>query len=302
MTENTTRPEAPRDTERPAEPDATECTERPAEPDITGGTERPAEPDNTGGTERRGEPSATDDAERRAELAAALARVRQRIAAACRAAGRHPDEVQLLAVTKTRPATDLALLFDLGQQAFGENRPREAAAKVAELARLRPVGRPRWHQVGRVQRNKARLVARWADRVESVDSERLVDALDDAVRRALDAGQRAEPLSVLVQLSLDADPARGGAPVERVPALADRIAETEGLRLDGVMAVAPLGADPDRAFAALAEVAERLRQRHPRARVVSAGMTADFEWAIRYGSTWVRVGAALLGERPLASP
>jgi pyridoxal phosphate enzyme (YggS family) len=244
----------------------------------------------------------TDDAERRVELATALARVRRRIAAACLAAGRHPDEVQLLAVTKSRPATDLALLLDLDQQVFGENRPQEAASKVAELSRLRPAARPRWHQVGRLQRNKAGLVARWADRVESVDSERLVDALDDAVRRALDAGQRAEPLSVLVQVSLDADPARGGAPVERVPALADRVAETEGLRLDGVMAVAPLGTDPDRAFAALADVAERLRQRHPRAWVVSAGMTADFERAIRYGSTWVRVGAALLGERPLASP
>lgn len=239
--------------------------------------------------------------DRRAELAAALERVRARVAAACQAAGRDPGEVELVAVTKTRPASDLALLLDLDQRTFGENRPQEAAAKVTELARLRPAGRPRWHQVGRLQRNKARSVARWAARVESVDSPRLVDALADAVRRALDSGQRDAPLSVLVQVSLDNHPGRGGAPIQQVPALAERVQAAGELELDGVMAVAPLGADPDPAFAALAEVAARLRDQHPRARVISAGMTADFERAIRYGSTCVRVGTALLGDRPLAS-
>jgi pyridoxal phosphate enzyme (YggS family) len=240
--------------------------------------------------------------ERRAELATALAEVRARIASACAAAGRAPDEVSLLAVTKTRPASDVALLLDLGQCAFGENRPQEAAAKVEQLTELRPAGGARWHLVGRLQRNKARSVASWAARVESVDSARLADALDVAVLRAMDRGERAAALPVLIQVSLDGDPDRGGAPADELPVLADRIAGTEGLRLHGLMAVAPLGADPDRSFAALAELAGRLRTAHPGARELSSGMTADFERAIRYGSTCVRVGAALLGDRPLASP
>ncbi|WP_037067842.1 YggS family pyridoxal phosphate-dependent enzyme [Pseudonocardia acaciae] len=238
---------------------------------------------------------------RRERLSEALASVRERIAKACEAAGRHPDEVELMAVTKTRPATDLALLLDLGHDMFGENRPQEAAAKVAELSELRPGNAARWHLVGRLQRNKARSVARWATRVESVDSVRLVDALDDAVRRAIDAGERPGPLPVLLQVSLDGDPERGGAPLGELPALADRVAETEGLELHGLMAVAPLGVDPDQAFADLAEAQYRMGIYHPRARVTSAGMTADFEAAIRHGSTCVRVGTALLGDRPLTS-
>jgi pyridoxal phosphate enzyme (YggS family) len=240
--------------------------------------------------------------ERRAELATALAEVRARIASACGAAGRAPDEVSLLAVTKTRPASDVALLLDLGQCAFGENRPQEAAAKVEQLTELRPAGGARWHLVGRLQRNKARSVASWAARVESVDSARLADALDVAVLRAMDRGERAAALPVLIQVSLDGDPDRGGVPADELPALADLIAGAEGLRLHGLMAVAPLGADPDRPFATLAELGGRLRTAHPGARELSSGMTADFERAIRYGSTCVRVGAALLGDRPLASP
>ncbi|HTF50933.1 MAG TPA: YggS family pyridoxal phosphate-dependent enzyme [Pseudonocardia sp.] len=240
--------------------------------------------------------------DRRAELATALAEVRARIASACAAAGRAPDDVELVAVTKTRPASDVALLLDLGQCAFGENRPQEAAAKVAELAELRPAGAAHWHLVGRLQRNKARSVASWAARVESVDSARLADALDTAVLRAMDRGERSAALPVLIQVSLDGDPARGGTPADELSALADRIAAAEGLRLRGLMAVAPLGADPDPAFATLAELGGRLRTAHPGARELSSGMTADFERAIRYGSTCVRVGAALLGDRPLASP
>jgi PLP dependent protein len=240
--------------------------------------------------------------DRRAELAAALESVRGRIAAACASAGRPADAVELLAVTKTRPAGDVALLADLGQLAFGENRPQEAAAKVAELTELRAGCRPRWHLVGSLQRNKARSVAAWAARVESVDSARLADALDAAVSRAVDGGERTGPLSVLIQLSLDGDPDRGGVTTGQLAELADRIAGTGGLVLHGLMAVAPLSGDPDRAFAALEEAAGGLRVHHPGAQVVSAGMTADFERAIRYGSTCVRVGAALLGDRPLASP
>jgi hypothetical protein len=254
----------------------------------------------------RGAPDDADpgraEPDRRDALADALAALRERVAAACAAAARDPDEVTLLPVTKTRPASDVALLTDLGITGVGENRPQEAAAKAAEVADLRPGVTLRWHLVGRLQRNKVRAVLGWAARVESVDSSRLADALDAAARRALDAGDRADPLPVLVQVSLDADPGRGGVRVADVPALADRIASATGLALHGVMAVAPLDADPDRAFAVLAEVAGRLRGDHPDARVISAGMSGDLESAIRHGSTCVRVGTALLGDRPLASP
>lgn len=241
-----------------------------------------------------------DPTGRRAELADALRAVRVRIADACRAAGREPSEVDLLAVTKTHPAEDVALLVDLGLRAFGENRPQEAAAKAARLAELRPDVPVRWHLVGRLQRNKARSVAGWAALVESVDSARLVDALDAAALRAREADDRDGPLPVLLQLSVDGDRARGGVPRAELAELADRVEGCAGLELHGLMAVAPLSAEPDAAFAVVAEVAAGLRSRFPHARVISAGMTADLDRAIRHGSTCVRVGTALLGDRRLA--
>nr|WP_239029059.1 YggS family pyridoxal phosphate-dependent enzyme [Pseudonocardia acidicola] len=230
--------------------------------------------------------------------------VRERIAAACSAAGRNPGEVALLAVTKTVPAVDVATLIDLGVEAFGENRAQEAAAKAVEVAELRPAATPRWHFVGGLQRNKARTVAPWAARVESVDSVRLADALDAAVRRAADEGQRDAPLSVLLQYSVDGDPKRGGIPLDGPDGLlqlADHVAGCPALRLDGLMTVAPLGADPDAAFAAVEAAAARLRAAHPAATELSAGMSGDLEVAIRHGSTSVRVGTALVGERRIAS-
>ena len=239
--------------------------------------------------------------DRAAELARRLAALRERIAAACAAVGRDPEAVTLLAVTKTVPAQDVALLLDLGLTAFGENRVQEAEAKVAEVAGLRPAAAPRWHFVGGLQRNKARAVVRWADRVESVDSVRLADALDAAVRREQDGGRRDGPLPVLVQYSVDGDPARGGVPGDGLVALADHVAARPGLRLAGLMSVAPLGADPDAAFADVEAAAARLRASHPQATALSAGMSGDLEIAIRHGSNEVRVGTALVGERPLAS-
>ncbi len=244
--------------------------------------------------------------DRSQELAQRLAALRERIAAACHAAGREPESVDLLAVTKTIPAADVALLLDLGLTAFGENRAQEAGAKVDEVAALWPDGvhpnaRPRWHFVGGLQRNKARAVVRWADRVESVDSIRLADALDAAVRREQDGGARTGPLPVLLQYSVDGDPDRGGVPASALVALAEHVAGRPGLRLDGLMSVAPLGADPDAPFADIAAAAARLRAQHPAATVVSAGMSGDLEIAIRHGSNEVRVGTALVGERRLAS-
>ncbi|MFE9101431.1 YggS family pyridoxal phosphate-dependent enzyme [Actinomadura geliboluensis] len=227
---------------------------------------------------------------RRAELAEGLAEVRARIAAACAAAGRDADEVTLIAVTKTFPASDVRLLAGLGLTEVGENRDQEARPKAAECADL-PLT---WHFVGRVQTNKARAVAGYADVVHSVDRPRLAAALSDAAARA------GRTLRCLVQVSLDEAAARGergGAAPAAVPELADAIAGAPGLRLGGVMAVAPLGADPLPAFTRLAEVAAEMRRNHPDARIVSAGMSGDLEQAIACGATHLRIGTALLGGR-----
>ncbi|WP_127782502.1 YggS family pyridoxal phosphate-dependent enzyme [Rhodococcus sp. X156] len=248
-------------------------------------------------------PGAESDrgAGRAAEIASALAAVRGRVRDACRAAGRDEAAVELLAVTKTFPATDAAHLVDLGCRSLGEAREQEATPKVAELAQLRPDAPVRWHVIGRLQRNKTRSVARWAHRVETVDSPRLLAALDRATGNAASAGERSTPLEVLVQVSLDGDPTRGGCPREDLPELVERAATAEHLRLRGLMAVAPQEADPDTAFATTAELAEAVRQQHPSADQLSTGMSHDLEAAVRHGSTCVRVGTALLGARPIIS-
>jgi len=230
--------------------------------------------------------------EREAELAANLDTVRRTIAVACEAAGRDPGEVTLVAVTKTFPESDVRALAALGVRDVGENREQELKVKAAADIDVR------WHFVGQLQTNKARSVARFADVVHSVDRESLVTALSKA-RTATGA----RPLRCLVQVALPDDegrPQRGGVVPDGVPALAELVAAAEGLELGGVMAVAPLGSDPERAFAELAEVAGRLRADHPAATWVSAGMSADLDAAIRWGATHVRVGRALLGARPAA--
>lgn len=231
------------------------------------------------------------------ELATGLDAVRHRIEAACAAAGRDPAAVHLIVVTKTHPAADVVRLAGLGVRDVGESRDQEAGAKHREVtAALAPAGadRPplRWHFIGRLQSNKARHVAAYADVVHSVDRLGLVDALD---RGAAASGRR---LDCMVQVSLDGDPTRGGTPVPQVPELADRLAATTQLTLAGVMAVAPLGADPRAAFAALREVSERLRDAHPGAVIISAGMSGDLEAAVTEGATHLRVGSAVLGQRP----
>ena len=229
--------------------------------------------------------------ERRAELAANLARVRARIEAARTAAGR-TDDITLVAVTKTYPASDVALLADLGVTDVGENRDQEAAPKALAVGR-----RVRWHFVGQLQRNKAKSVTGYADVVHSVDSVRLAAALDTA------AAGHGRLIEVLVQVSLDGDAHRGGAlpgsadPDRGLDPVAAAVAGHGSLRLAGLMAVAPLGEEPDAAFARLAEIAARFRVDHPTSTVLSAGMSDDLESAVSHGATHVRIGSALLGKR-----
>lgn len=235
--------------------------------------------------------------ERRTDIAAGLARVRDRIAAACVAAGRS-DSVDLLVVTKTFPATDVGLLSELGVRDVGENRDQEAKAKRAEVNSCDL----RWHMIGRLQGNKAASVASWADVVETVDREALVPRLARGVERRM--GERRGALTTLIQVSLDltVEQGRGGADPQDVPRIAEAIAEQpQTLRLGGVMAVAPhpdTGIDPLSAFDRLALVHESLKRDYPHASTMSAGMSGDLEAAVRAGATQVRIGGAILGQRP----
>ena len=224
---------------------------------------------------------------RRDELALRLAEVRDRIAKACEAAGRDVSELTLIAVTKTKPASDVRLLSELGVRDIGENRDAEAAPKAAECADLDLT----WHFVGQLQTNKCASVARYASVVHSVDRPRLISALGQAARRA------GRVIEGLVEVSLDGDPDRGGALAEQVPALAEALAAEEGLVLGGVMAIAPLSMPPADAFARLMVSAAAVREIRPAATVVSAGMSGDLEAAVEAGATHLRIGTALLGDR-----
>lgn len=230
---------------------------------------------------------------RRAELAAGLAGVGERVTSACRAAGRERAEVTLVVVTKTFPAADVRLLADLGVRHVGENRDDEAAAKAAACADLALS----WHFVGQLQTNKVRSVLGYAAVIHSVDRARLARALS---RAASAAGRTVD---VLVQVSLDPEgeaAGRGGVPAAGLPALADLVTERPGVRLAGLMAVAPARQDAAAAFARIAELAVALRTDHPEATMLSAGMSSDLEQAIACGATHVRVGSAILGRRPVA--
>lgn len=222
---------------------------------------------------------------RRAELAANLDELRARMAAACVAAGRHADEVQLIAVTKTWPVDDVRILRDLGVTDFGENRDQEAQPKAEAFAQ-RDGREARWHFIGQLQSNKAKSVVRYTSMVHTVDRPSLADAL----RKAATA-----PLDCLLQLSIDGDPHRGGVAEADMVALAERIDGT--LRLRGVMAVAPLDMEPAAAFDVVAGMHERLLTFRPEARLRCIGMSDDFETAIAHGATHIRVGSALLGHR-----
>ncbi|KAA0931755.1 MULTISPECIES: YggS family pyridoxal phosphate-dependent enzyme [Streptomyces] len=239
--------------------------------------------------------------DRRTQLAANLAKVEERIAAACAAAGRKREEVTLIVVTKTYPADDVRILSGLGVRHVAENRDQDAAPKAAACSDL-PLS---WHFVGQLQTNKVRSVVGYADVVQSVDRPRLVAALSkEAVRTGREVG-------CLVQVALDAEDfapgkgglgERGGVSAAGVGELAELVAGSPGLRLDGLMTVAPLTgpyAGRERAaFERLMDLSTDLRRAHPAANMVSAGMSADLEHAVAAGATHVRVGTAVLGVRP----
>lgn len=242
---------------------------------------------------------------REVELAEALTAVRERLSDAVTAAGRDEDEIQLLPITKFFPATDVLILAKLGCTEFGESREQEASAKSAECNSAEPASPIRWHMVGRIQRNKARSIATWADTAHSVDSAKLITALDRASVGALSEGGRSDPLGIYIQISLDGDAERGGVDIAR-PDLVDELCAqahaAEGLRFVGLMGIPPLGSDAEDAFARLQQEHGRVQASYQQRLGLSAGMSSDLEVAVKHGSTCVRVGTALMGQRPLTSP
>lgn len=223
------------------------------------------------------------------ELRANLQDVERDISQACVAANRNRADVTLIAVTKTWPASDVDLLASLGVTDVGENRDQEAKPKHDEVHEKNLT----WHAIGQLQTNKAKSVAAWADVVHSVDRTDLVNALTKAV------ANRESPLSALIQVNLDPIPTdnRGGALPSEVMALAEMISGSAGLRLQGVMGVAPLGGDDDLAFARLQEFASQIQSSYPEANWISAGMSGDFATALKYGATHLRIGSSILGKR-----
>ncbi|MDI2036308.1 YggS family pyridoxal phosphate-dependent enzyme [Paenarthrobacter nitroguajacolicus] len=234
------------------------------------------------------------DDTRAEELKERLAAVHHRIEAATKEAGR-AEAPRLIVVTKFHPADDVRRLAALGITDVGENRDQEAASKAAELSGLDI----RWHFIGQLQSNKAKSVAKYASSVQSIDRPQVVDALAKAIAREQDATGR-DDLDCYIQVSLDNDAGahRGGAAPSAVGELAARIESSAGLRLSGLMAVAPLGADPEAAFAKLAGISADLRVDYPAATGISAGMSQDLEAAVKFGATHLRIGSDILGSRP----
>jgi pyridoxal phosphate enzyme (YggS family) len=234
--------------------------------------------------------------DRKTEIARNLAMVEKRITSACAAAGRKREEVTLIVVTKTYPASDVRLLCELGVRHVAENRDQDAAPKAAVCSDLDLI----WHFVGQLQTNKVRSVASYADVVQSVDRLKLVSALSAAAVRA------DREVGCLIQVALDAEAGergeRGGVAPDGIEELAVAVAEAPGLRLGGLMTVAPLAGPyagrQQAAFERLMEFSSSLRAGHPAANMVSAGMSADLERAVAAGATHVRVGTAVLGDRP----
>jgi PLP dependent protein len=222
-------------------------------------------------------------------LAERLEALRSSIADAAAEAGRNPAEIRLIAVTKFQPAAVVRELFELGVRDFGESRHQEARAKAAELAHLDLT----WHFVGQLQTKKARQVRAYADVIHSVDRIALVDALSDATNAA-------DVRDCFVQLNLTDDPGRGGVATEDLEPLVERVVAAPGIRLLGVMAVAPLGADPRRSFAAVRAASQRVAAIDPEAVWISAGMSGDYREAILEGATHLRIGTAITGNRPAA--
>ena len=209
--------------------------------------------------------------DRKAQLAENLAAVKASI----------PNDVHLIVVTKTFPLSDAQLLHDLGVLEFGENRDQEGKEKA-------PFVPGKWHFQGQLQSNKLKSIANWADVIQTIDSLRYVELLSKASEKNLD---------VFIQVSLDGEEHRGGALPDQLNQIADSILASSNLKLQGLMAVAPLGEQPDSAFERLAKIHQNFVTAYPNAPFLSSGMSSDYLSAIAHGATHIRVGSSILGSR-----
>jgi pyridoxal phosphate enzyme (YggS family) len=222
--------------------------------------------------------------ERREFISNALHEVKSRIAKAADFAGRNISEITLIAVTKTYPASDVQILRDLGQRNFGENRSEEGTSKSLEVPGI-------WHYQGEVQSRKLREIASWADVIHSLDQISHIEKLN-RICEEID-----KKMDVFIQLSLDGAPRRGGVVEQELAGLADAVAASPALELKGLMCVPPVDYEYQHAFAEIAQIHQSFINRFPRAKSLSAGMSADFEIAIAHGATHIRVGSQILGSR-----
>jgi pyridoxal phosphate enzyme (YggS family) len=226
------------------------------------------------------------------DLSSRLAAVRDGIADAARSAGRSVDDITTIVVTKFQPVTLVRELLELGVRDFGESRHQEAQVKAAELSGSGIT----WHFVGQVQSKKAKAIRAYSSVLHSVDRESLVTALGAPAQGANEADP--DGVECFVQVNLTDDPGRGGVSVPDLAPLVERVLGTPGLSLLGLMAVAPLGADPKRSFGLVAELGAQLQAIAPTARYLSMGMSQDYAAAIAEGATHLRIGTAITGNRP----
>ena len=225
------------------------------------------------------------------ELAQRYNQIVDQVGAAAGASGKSANDITLVVVTKNHPPQLVFDLIELGARDFGENRDQEAAPKAKEVLATSPE-KMRWHFIGQLQTNKVRSVLDYADFIHSLDRESLLVELQKRT-----AG-RAKPLGVFIQVNLTQDPGRGGVRVEDLDAFATKVLESEGLRLEGLMGVGGLDKDPEIEFDRLAKLSTKLQGIAPEAKSLSMGMSSDFEVAIGYGATHLRIGTAITGKRP----
>lgn len=209
--------------------------------------------------------------DRRLEIAANLAMIKESI----------PNDVHLIVVTKTFPLSDIQILHELGVSEFGENRDQEGREKAPNVP-------GKWHFQGRLQSNKLKSITKWADVIQTIDSLRYVELISIATEKELE---------VFIQVSLDGQVNRGGADINDLHQIADAIMSTSNLKLQGLMAVAPLGEEPDSAFDRLSKIHQSFRAKYPNSPYLSAGMSGDYQSAILHGATHVRIGSSILGSR-----
>jgi pyridoxal phosphate enzyme (YggS family) len=217
-------------------------------------------------------------------LARSLESVQSRISVAATSAGRTVEEITLIAVTKTYPTSDAEILRTLGVSNFGENRDAEGAEKSAAVQGI-------WHFQGQIQSKKLKSIASWASVIHSIDNlehlQKLSKVLENSERK----------VDVFLQLSLDGDAARGGVVASSIAPLADYVMSDPALRLMGLMCVPPVEADIEQSFAAIESSYQSFLHDYPDADKLSAGMSNDFEIAIKHGATHIRVGSEILGSR-----